>query len=84
MSTAPAAALVRLRRPVAVLVNLPPTETLPGEIITSDLISAMMVDRAVHHFRVQDPDGTVWFVWPSWIMGEVPSLAAASMAEVPL
>ena len=77
----PAAALVRLRRSVGVMVNLPATDSFPPHGFSGELTAAMYVDRAVHHFRVVDKQGVMWFVWPSCIVGAPPVMAPGAVAE---
>jgi hypothetical protein len=64
----------RARKPVAVVIHQPGDEANPGLQFEGRLLGAVVVNGAVHHYRVVGPDRTMYLCPPYWVVGTAPAL----------
>jgi hypothetical protein len=75
------AQFIRARCAVPVLVNGPGDAEHPPLRFRGRLLGAMYAREQVHHYRVEDGNGTLFLTPPSWIVGNAPVLEPAAALE---
>jgi hypothetical protein len=79
-----AAGYVRARRAVPVLINQPIHGDEGIRRFRGNLLGAMYARGEIHHYRVEDEDGTLYLVPPHWLVGTPPLLVPAAALEMVL